>query len=195
MAELAGSASAARRQPALAAPPVLWAGVAIQVLPDEARFSLRLPKAAAATAAEVAGFSLAVPVNRYAKNDQRWSARLGPNEWLLGGPEGDGGAIAAEIEAALAGQIHGVTDISHRQVAFDVAGAEAANILNAGCPLDLSLVGFPGGSATRSILGKAEIVLMRPASAPVFRVECWRSFAEYVHAFLAEAARDCPARE
>jgi len=43
------------------------------------------------------------------------------------------------------------------------------------------------------LLGKAEIVLIRPASEPSFRVECWRSFARYVHDFLCEAARDCPA--
>jgi sarcosine oxidase, subunit gamma len=34
--------------------------------------------------------------------------------------------------------------------------------------------------------------LIRPGAEPAFRLECWRSFARYVHDFLIEAARDCP---
>jgi sarcosine oxidase subunit gamma len=182
---------AAQRQFALDAPPDLRRGVAIRTLPPEARFSLRLPMAAAARAGAVAGFALGLRVNGWAAAGERWSARLGPNEWLIGGPEAAGEAIAAEVEAALAGQVHALAEVSHRNVAFEVAGEEAANALNAGCPLDLSAAAFPGGSASRTLLGKAEIVLMRPGAAPVFRVECWRSFASYVHGLLVEAARDC----
>ena len=39
-------------------------------------------------------------------------------------------------------------------------------------------------------MGKAEIVLMRLDDRPTYRVECWRSFASYVHGFLTEAARE-----
>ena len=139
-----------------------------------------------------AGFELGLPINRCAQNGDRWSARLGPNEWLIGGPEADGATIEAEIEAALAGQVHALTDVSHRNVAIEISGTEAPAILNAGCPLDLSPEAFASGAATRTLLGKAEIVLMRPGEAPVFRVEVWRSFAAYAHGFLVEAARDCP---
>jgi sarcosine oxidase subunit gamma len=44
---------------------------------------------------------------------------------------------------------------------------------------------------TRTLLGKAEIVLWRIGAA-AFRLEVWRSFAPYVSAFLAEAARGLP---
>jgi len=191
MAEL----GAAARRPALDVRPLQRRGVSIRLLPPEARFSLRLPMAAAPAAGEAAGFMLGMAVNRCAQKDARWSARLGPNEWLIGGPENEGEAAANAVEAALAGAVHALTDISHRHVAFEIAGPEAASVINSGCPLDLSDQAFPAGAATRSLLGKAEIVLMRPGSAPSFRLECWRSFAEYVHAFLAEAARDCPAGE
>jgi sarcosine oxidase subunit gamma len=40
------------------------------------------------------------------------------------------------------------------------------------------------------LLGKAEIVLWRLDAAPAFRVDCARSFAPYVQAFLQEAARE-----
>ncbi len=42
--------------------------------------------------------------------------------------------------------------------------------------------------ATRTIFDKAEIVLWRRA-ATTFHVEVWRSFAPYLAASLAEAAR------
>jgi sarcosine oxidase subunit gamma len=167
-------------------------GVAIRTLPAESRFSLRVPMRAIAEAGEVAEFQLALAINRCAQNGARWSARLGPNEWLIGGPAADGATIEQEVEAAPAAQVHALTDVSHRNVAIEISGAEAPAILNAGCPLDLSADGFPPGSATRTLLGKAEIVLMRLGEAPSFRVECWRSFADYVHGFLIESARDCP---
>lgn len=47
---------------------------------------------------------------------------------------------------------------------------------------------FPVGMCTRTLLGKAEIVLWRTAPE-VFRIEVWRSFAAYLSAFLEEAAR------
>jgi len=188
---MADPARSAQRRPALAEPPRVRQGVSIKVLPAETRFSLRFPIGAAPS--EVAGFRLNMAINRLEIEGARWCARLGPNEWLLAGPEAETDAIAQEIATALAGKIHGLTDISHRQVAFEIAGAEAAAVINAGCPRDLSEKAFPAGSATRTLLGKVEIILMRPGSDPVFRIECWRSFSRYVHDFLAEAALDCPA--
>jgi sarcosine oxidase subunit gamma len=80
-------------------------------------------------------------------------------------------------------------DVSHRQIAFEVTGAHAHLALNAGCPLDLHLESFPVGMCTRTILGKADIILWR-TDAIVFHVEVWRSFAEYAAQFLAEASRE-----
>ena len=138
----------------------------------------------------LATFPLALRINRCTASGERLTIRLGPDEWLLIGPEADTEAMAGEIAAALADRFHALVDISHRNVAFEVSGPQAEAILNAGCPLDLHSSSFPAGSGTRTLLGKAEIVLLRPSEEPLFRVECWRSFATYVHGFLQEAARD-----
>ena len=68
-------------------------------------------------------------------------------------------------------------------------GWPARVTVNSGCPQDLSLDAFPVGAASRTILGKSEIVLLR-TGADAFRVECWRSFSDYVFALLSEAASD-----
>ena len=47
---------------------------------------------------------------------------------------------------------------------------------------------FPVGMCTRTVLGKAEVVLWR-TDAQAFRLEVWRSFAPYVAQFLGEASR------
>jgi sarcosine oxidase subunit gamma len=93
------------------------------------------------------------------------------------------------LEAALAGLPHALIDVSHRQVAIEVAGAGAARLINAGVPLDLDLAAFPVDMATRTLLLKAEIVLWR-RGAERFRLEVARSFAPYVAAILTASARD-----
>ena len=178
----------ARRLAALTAAPVEAGGVTVRPLAARGRLSLRLRAATAEALGEVAGYRLALPINRRA-GDVRVAARLGPDEWLLAMPEADLEAVAAELEAALAGHVHALVDVSHRNVGLAVEGPRAADALNAGCPLDLHPTAFPPGTMTRTILGKAEILLARPTEAPAFEVECWRSFATYVHAFLIEGAR------
>jgi sarcosine oxidase subunit gamma len=42
---------------------------------------------------------------------------------------------------------------------------------------------------TRTLLGKAEIILSKCDDAPTFEIECARSFAAYVRDFLHDAAR------
>ena len=103
---------------------------------------------------------------------------LGPDEWLVIGETNDAPAWPDGVAAV---------DVSHRNAAIVVSGEGAADALAAGCPRDLRLLAFPVGACARTILGKAEVVLLREDD-DTFRVECWRSFAPYVWAFLEDAA-------
>jgi len=147
-----------------------------------ARWSLRLP-----SPLPFAAFRLDVPINRASQAGERSAARLGPDEWLLVAPEGD-----APDFGALADGHHSLVDVGHRYAAFAVEGEDAPLMLAAGCPLDLHPGVFTPGSATRTLLGKAEIVLWHLGDAPsyrapLYRIECARSFAPYVQRFLEEA--------
>jgi sarcosine oxidase subunit gamma len=83
-------------------------------------------------------------------------------------------------------------DISQRQLAFEVRGPHATLLLNAQCPLDLALDAFPVDMCTRTVYGKAEIVLWRRAEDR-FHLEVWRSFSDYVLTHLRAVARELSA--
>ncbi len=156
------------------------AGVRIANIAQCARWSLRMPEAL-----PVEGFGVDLPINRASKVGDRLCARLGPDEWLLCAPEGTAPALDH-----LKGRHHALVEVGHRYAGFVIEGAAAHLVLAAGCPLDLDPAVFSSGSATRTLLGKAEIVLWRLDASPQYRVECARSFAPYVLAFLREAARE-----
>lgn len=114
---------------------------------------------------------------------------LGPDERLVIAPDGQAAALSSRITDTAGGAACAVVDVSHRNAAVVIEGHRAVRLLAAACPLDLDTVHFPPGMCTRTVFGKAEIVLWRTA-ADRFHVEVWRSFVPYVAALLAEAGRD-----
>ncbi len=155
-----------------------------------ARFSLRLAYNQAEKLVKAGGMQLDMPINTCKLAGERMSARLGPDEWLLIGPEADNVSLGREVASGLAGSFFSLVDIGHRNVAIQIDGPHAAEIINGGCALDLDDAYFPGGSATRTLFGKAEIVLIRPNVERTYRMECWRSFAPYVYGLLKDVARE-----
>lgn len=177
----------AARRPALAGREFHTGAARIAVLPPAERISLRAPVASVSALSKALGLDLPVKPKASASNGGRTALWLGPDEWLVIDQTGDPLAGCAGVKA-----LHSAVGVSHRNVAFSVSGAGAEATLNAGCPQDLSLAAFPVGACSRTILGKVEIVLLRTGE-DAFRVECWRSFSDYVHDFLIEAAVDAAA--
>jgi sarcosine oxidase subunit gamma len=192
MAKAAAKKTAAtpsvERRAALAGRAASATGVKLDVLPPAERLSLRAPQASVAALTKALGLALPQKPKTSASKAGRTALWLGPDEWLVIDEAGkDLLADCAKVTV-----LHSAVGISHRNVAIAVTGPAAAATINAGCPQDLSLDAFPVGAASRTILGKAEIVLLRSAE-DAFRVECWRSFSDYVFTFLSETARDAAA--
>jgi sarcosine oxidase subunit gamma len=182
------SANVAARDAALAGYESSASGVALAVLPPAERVSLRAPAASVAVLSKALGVKLPQKPKSSAAKAGRTALWLGPDEWLVIDEAGKDPLVdCAGVKA-----LHSAVGIAHRNVAIAVTGPAAAAAINAGCPQDLSLMAFPAGACSRTILGKVEIVLFRTADE-AFRVECWRSFSDYVWAFLTEAARDAAA--
>lgn len=158
-------------------------------LPALARFSLRGDLGALADA--LGRFD--VPISRRAcravVTDVCAALWLGPDEQLLLAPERNAAQLSQALQTGLGSIPHSLVDVSHRQLAFELAGTTARTLLNTGCPLDLSEDAFPVAMCTRTLFEKSEIVLWRP-SADRLHIEVGRSFGAYVTALLAEAARE-----
>jgi sarcosine oxidase subunit gamma len=158
-------------------------GVSLTPAKPVRRISLRARPDGLAALSLALGVDLPVKPKTSATANGRSALWLGPDEWLVIDEEGDPQADLAAVSV-----LHSAVEASHRNVAIIVSGEKAADVINAGCPQDLSLQAFPVGACSRTVMGKIEIVLLRTAPDG-FRVECWRSFADYAFSYLSDAAR------
>ncbi|HWW30921.1 MAG TPA: sarcosine oxidase subunit gamma family protein [Steroidobacteraceae bacterium] len=167
------------------------------VLPRGSRFIFHGDAKARAAASTAWGVAFAEQACRAIVAGERATLWLGPDEYLLLESSGVANLAAASaaatagaanaIEQALGELPHALVDISHRQIAMQLRGPHAAEILNGACPLDLGIEEFPVGACTRTVFAKAEIVLWRTAP-DTFQLEVWRSFAAYVTGLVREIA-------
>ena len=104
-------------------------------------------------------------------------------------PRAEEDAAEDALRRALDGAPHSLVRVSDRHAALTASGPRAEALLAAGCPLDLDIASFPEGTCTRTLLGKAEVVLWRHRPLG-FHLELRRSFAAYAWDLLAEAARE-----
>jgi heterotetrameric sarcosine oxidase gamma subunit len=146
--------------------------VRLEALPPSRRFIIR------DDATVLASLGLAMPdtcrATTFGAQALLW---LGPDEFLLLASDGKVPSLT------------GAVDVSHRDTALTVSGPHAAWAINSFCALDLHPAAFPVGMCTRTVFGKAEVVLWRTAD-DTFRIEVARSFAPYVWACLEEARRE-----
>ena len=165
----------------------LFAGNGVILAPEEnlERISLRADSNAVAGLNKSLGLELPTKPSSVVSKSAKSALWIGPDEWLLIGP--NNGSLMKSFQK-VDRQVFSAVDISHRNTAIKVSGAKAVHALNSGCPRDLSLDAFPVKSCSRTILGKAEIILWRTGKQE-FHVECWRSFSDYVWKFLVDAAR------
>ena len=161
----------------------------LRLLPPATRFILQCGRETRDAAGR--GFGLAMPetaCRAESASSGRAALWLGPDERLLLAPADLEDALGDELEAVLAGLPHSLVDVSHRQVALAITGPAARDLLACGCPLDLDDAAFPVGMCTRTVMGRAEVVLWR-SSAEEYHLETGRSFASYVLEWLREAER------
>ena len=159
--------------------------VAVTSVAPASRLSLRARPDAVAALSKALGIELPTKPKTSAVKGTRTVFWLGPDEWLI--LDDAGKDLLAECAKAKA--LHSAVDVSQRNTAILVSGAHAEATISAGCPQNLSDAAFPVGAVSRTLLGKSEVIVYR-VKPQVFRVECWRSFSDYVFTYLSDAARD-----
>ncbi|MBU4528208.1 MAG: sarcosine oxidase subunit gamma [Hoeflea sp.] len=182
---MAKSAQAVRTEP-LAGRVSGSAGVQVTPAAAAVRVSLRADPENAKALSKALGLELPLkPKTTAGSLPGRLVAWLGPDEWLIIDETGD---PLSDLRKAKV--LHSAVDVSHRNTAILVSGKGARATLESGCPQNLGDAVFPVGAASRTVMGKIEVVIIRTADTE-YRVECWRSFSTYAFDFLSESAKDC----
>ncbi len=160
-------------------------GVQMAVLAPTTRLSVRGgPAAATAIGLAIEVLLPTVPCRSVIARN-RAALWLGPDEWLIIGPEN---ALDLTVRAMNAASHHlaSVVDISHRSHTLELSGPYAAWCLNGFCALDLDIRAFPVGMCTRTLFGKVGVILWR-IGQEVFQLDVGRSLLPYIWDCLEEA--------
>jgi sarcosine oxidase, subunit gamma len=153
-------------------------------LPPMTKTLVRARGEAVATAGAAVALVLPIePLTSVVASDRR-ALWLGPDTWLVLG----GGRTEAPLPAGVA-----LVDVSDAYTGVLLAGGGARDVLACGCRLDLHPAAMPAGFASRTLLGRIEVILHRAADGadgPVFWLLAGRSLGAYLDAWLLEAGRE-----
>ena len=161
--------------------------VGLTLLPEAAKFNLRIATADLAAASRAFGAELPVSIGAGAIAGVRSALCLGPDEWVLYSSAEDGDALQTAFQAVYGEASHSLTDVSDREVTIAVSGLQAADHLSTSCPRDVEAI--PVGSGARTIFDTVPIVLTRQTESE-YRIEVWRSYFPHVWALLHTANRE-----
>ncbi|TQS25765.1 sarcosine oxidase subunit gamma [Microbispora sp. KK1-11] len=111
---------------------------------------------------------------------------LGPDEWLVTGPDGAAPGLLERLTEAADGEHVSIVDVSAQRTTLVVAGDRARDVLAHGCALDLHPRVFGPGRCAQTMLARAGVVLV--AGEDGFRLLVRSSFAAYVAEWLLDAS-------
>ena len=173
-------------RPRVSVPPDIGA-VSVKILEERTRYVLRIGGEVQARSG-AKECPLDMPINSCRQVRGVIVARLGPDEWFLAGRPVEVVTLVENIGISLSDSFHCLVEISHRNAGIVISGSRALDLLNGGCALDLSLKAFPPGTATRTLFGKIEVLLLLAPQGDSYEIECWRSYLPYLHKFCDELA-------
>jgi len=139
---------------------------------------------------EVTGLDLPTDPNTFVENDEFGAVWLGPNEWYLVTPAGDELPVLEKLESALAGQHFAANDLTSGLTTIRLTGANARDLLQKGCTLDLHPRSFGAGQCAQTLVAKSGALILYRGDEPAFDLVVRRSFADYLFLWLEDAATE-----
>lgn len=115
---------------------------------------------------------------------------LGPAEWLVISRERAGSRLREQFEPEAIEQGLALVDLSDGLAGLDVQGAAARDLLSKGCGLDLHPRYFAAGQCARTRFAQIPVVIDCLDEAPRFALYVARSYRQYLHAWLSDAAAE-----
>jgi sarcosine oxidase subunit gamma len=155
------------------ATPLALGQVALRVLPADAIGRITLP----------------IEPNTWAASDEgREMLWLGPDEWLVVGPEGSGTTMAADLDVALHGVHRSMVDVSANRTTFEVSGEARHELLSQGCGVDLDPRSWHAGMCAQSLLAGVPVILQERGDRT--RIFVRPSFAGYLASWLTATSTE-----
>jgi sarcosine oxidase subunit gamma len=136
------------------------------------------------------GFALPVTPNTVASSGDRRALWLGPDEWLIVGPEGRRGAMDGALRDALGETFGSIVDVSANRTVLEVRGVRARDLLAHGVAIDLDARSFGPGRCVQTLLAKAQVIIECTGDPPAFYVFVRSSFANYAAEWLLDASSE-----
>jgi sarcosine oxidase subunit gamma len=129
---------------------------------------------------------------RSARDGDRTTLWLGPDEWLVTGPPGAQADIEHDLRAAIAaaGGWGAVTDVSAQRTTLELGAPGAREVLAKGCSLDLHPRSFGPGRCAGTDVARANVVLHQVDDRPTYELLVAGSLAAYLAAWLADAMEE-----
>jgi sarcosine oxidase subunit gamma len=167
--------------------------LSIRELPFVSQVNLRAdPKDAGVMqqlASSLGGLALPIAPNTVTSRGDRRALWLGPDEWLLVGPDGKQDAFQEAVRVGLAGAFGSIVDVSANRSVIEIGGAKARDLLAHGVAIDLDPRSFGPGHCAQALLAKAQVIIERRDSH-AFHVYLRSSFAAYAADWLLDATTD-----
>jgi sarcosine oxidase, subunit gamma len=134
------------------------------------------------------GFALPAVSNTVASREDRRALWLGPDEWLVVGPDGQQEALAQTLRNGLNGG--SIVDVSANRALLEVRGPKARELLAHGIPIDLDARSFGPDHCAQTLLAKAQVIVERRSEEAGFHLYVRSSFASYLADWLLDAAAE-----
>jgi sarcosine oxidase subunit gamma len=139
----------------------------------------------------VTGLPLPSSADSFTTNGEMACLWLGPDEWLILGPGGDEGGIAARLRSAFGDSHAAAIDVSESSTTISVSGPRARDLLAKGTSIDLHPRAFGRGRCVQTGFAGANVILRQVDDAPPsFEILVLNSFAEHLWEWLEGACRE-----
>ncbi len=154
--------------------------VNVRADPNDANLMERL-------ASSLGDVALPLVSNTVTSRGDRRALWLGPDEWLVVGPEGKQAALKGALEFGLAGAFGSIADVSANRAVLEIRGSKARDLLAHGVAIDLDPRSFGPDRCAQTLMAKAQVIIECRSDDPALNVYVRTSFACYAAHWLLDA--------
>jgi sarcosine oxidase subunit gamma len=161
----------------------------LRELPFLAQIDVRVEASSSAMQrlATALDFVLPLEPNTVTGKVDHYALWLGPDEWLIVGPEGTEAVLEARCRSALGSDFGSVVDVSANRTTLELHGPNARVVLETGCAIDLHPRAFGPGRCAQTLVARTAVVLHQTTGEPRYRLLVRPSYAAFLATWFCDA--------